>query len=106
MIVFKTDSPIIAVSVSPKGQIFVYNSVQPKPLDPIDTFECDGVSDFNHAMRKVLQEHLPPTQHKMTWTWDGVERVVHGSKETLESIKEIMETANYDLAVVSNPVIS
>jgi hypothetical protein len=54
--VFKCDNgTVIAVHVNKYGDISVYDKVNPKELKEVGTFEADGVSDFNHGMRRAIE---------------------------------------------------
>jgi len=46
---------VIAVSVDTNGVVEVYDDVRPNALPKIGEFEADGVSDFNHGMRRMLE---------------------------------------------------
>jgi hypothetical protein len=55
--IFKTIGNVIAVSVGRDVGVRVYDNVEAKGLPMIDSFEADGVSDFNHAMKAVFDKH-------------------------------------------------
>ncbi len=50
-----SDGKIIAASIGADGVLRLYDSVDPKSLRKVGEFEADGVSDFNHGMRRFVE---------------------------------------------------